>query len=104
MFRIRKDDMVKVISGNYKGKTGRVLKVYPNTDRVIIEGVNFIKRHTRPSQNNQQGGIVEKEAPVHVSNIALLFNNKPTKVGFRTLKDGKKVRYSKETGEVIDAN
>lgn len=104
MFRIRKDDMVKVISGNYKGKTGRVLKVYHETDRVIVEGVNFIKRHTRPSQNNQQGGIVEKEAPIHVSNIALLFNNKSTKVGFKTLKDGKKVRYSKETGEVIDAN
>ncbi|MBN2601464.1 MAG: 50S ribosomal protein L24 [Candidatus Marinimicrobia bacterium] len=102
--RVRKNDMVKVISGNYKGKTGRVLKVYLDTDRVIVEGVNFIKRHTRPSQNNQQGGIVEKEAPIHVSNIVLLFNNKPTKVGYKTLKDGKKVRYSKETGEVIDAN
>jgi large subunit ribosomal protein L24 len=96
--------MVKVISGNYKGKTGRVLKVYPKTERVIVEGVNFIKRHTRPSQNNPQGGIVEKEAPIHVSNIQLLFNNVPTKVGYKTLKDGKKVRYSKETGEVIDAN
>lgn len=104
MIRVRKNDMVKVISGNYKGKTGRVLKVYLDTDRVIVEGVNFIKRHTRPSQNNQQGGIVEKEAPIHVSNIVLLFNNKPTKVGYKTLKDGKKVRYSKETGEVIDAN
>ena len=104
MFRIRKSDMVRVISGNYKEKTGRVLKVYPKTERVIVEGVNFIKRHTRPSQDNPQGGIVEKEAPIHVSNIQLLFNNKPTKVGYKTLKDGKKVRYSKETGEVIDAN
>jgi len=104
MFRIRKNDMVKVISGNYAGKTGRVLKIYPKTDRVIVEGVNFIKRHTRPSQSNQQGGIVEKEAPIHISNVMLLFNNKPTKVGYRTLKDGKKVRYSKETGEVIDVN
>jgi len=104
MFRIRKSDMVKVISGNYKGKSGRVLKVYPKTERVIVEGINFIKRHTRPSQNNPQGGIVEKEASIHVSNIQILFSNKPTKVGYRTLKDGKKVRYSKETGEVIDAN
>jgi large subunit ribosomal protein L24 len=62
MFRIRKSDMVRVISGNYKGKTGHVLKVYLATERVIVEGVNFIKRHTRPSQNNPQGGIVEKEA------------------------------------------
>ena len=103
MFRIRKNDMVKVISGNFKGKTGRVLKVYPETARVIVEGVNFIKKHTRPNQNNQQGGIIEKEAPIHVSNVQLLFNNKTAKVGFRTLKDGKKVRYAKETGEVIDA-
>ncbi|MBL7068076.1 MAG: 50S ribosomal protein L24 [Candidatus Marinimicrobia bacterium] len=104
MFRIRKNDMVRVISGNYKGKTGRVLKVYPKTERVIVEGINFIKRHTRASQNNPQGGIVEKEASIHVSNIQLLFNNVPTKVGYKILKDGKKVRYSKETGEVIDAN
>ncbi|MGC9363490.1 MAG: 50S ribosomal protein L24 [Fidelibacterota bacterium] len=104
MNRIRKNDMVRVISGNYRGKTGRVLKIYPRTDRIIVEGVNFIKRHTRPSQTNQQGGIVEKEAPIHVSNVVLLINNKPTKVGYKTLKDGKKVRYSKETGEVIDAN
>ncbi len=104
MFRIRKNDMVKVISGNNKGKTGRVLVVYPKRERVIVEGINFIKRHTRPSQNNPQGGIVEKEAPIHVSNVQLLHNNKPTKVGYKDLKDGKKVRYSKETGEVIDTN
>jgi len=104
MFRIRKNDMVKVISGNNKGKTGRVLIVYPKRERVIVEGINFIKRHTRPSQNNPQGGIVEKEASIHVSNVQLLHNNKPTKVGYKHLKDGKKVRYSKETGEVIDIN
>jgi large subunit ribosomal protein L24 len=104
MFRIRKNDLVKVLSGNYRGKTGRVLKVYPKTNRIIVEGVNFIKRHTRPSQSNQQGGIVEKEAPIHVSNVQLLFNNKSTKVGYKTLKDGKKVRYAKKTGEVIDTN
>jgi len=104
MFRIRKNDMVKVISGNNNGKTGRVLMVYPKRERVIVEGINFIKRHTRPSQNNPQGGIVEKEASIHVSNVQLLHDNKPTKVGYKTLKDGKKVRYSKKTGEVIDTN
>lgn len=101
MQRIRKNDMVKVISGNYRGKSGRVLKVFPKNDRIIVEGVNFIKRHTRPSQNNPQGGIVEKEAPIHVSNVVLIHSNEPTRVGYKVLKDGKKVRYAKKTGEVI---
>ncbi len=103
MFRIRKNDVVVVISGNYKGKTGRILKVFPKQQRIIVEGVNFIKRHMRPSQNNPQGGIVEKEAAIHVSNVQLVHNSKPTKVGFRNLKDGKKVRYSKKSGEIIDS-
>lgn len=102
MFRIKKDDTIRVISGNYKGKQGRVLKVFPKQQKVLVEGVNFIKRHTRPSQTNPQGGIVEKEAPIHVSNICLIHDNKPVKVGFRVLKDGKKVRYSKRTSELID--
>lgn len=101
MQRIRKNDMVKVISGNYRGKSGRVLKVFPKNDRIIVEGVNFIKRHTRPSQNNPQGGIIEKEAPIHVSNVVLIHSNEPTRVGYKVLKDGKKVRYAKKTGEVI---
>lgn len=103
MFRIRKNDVVVVISGNYKGKTGRVLKVFPKQQRIIVEGVNFIKRHMRPTQNNPQGGIVEKEATIHVSNVQLIHNSETTKIGFRNLKDGKKVRYSKKSGEIIDS-
>jgi len=103
MLRIHKNDMVKVISGNHRGKTGRVLKVYPSEDRVIVEGINFIKRHTRPNQNNPQGGIVTKEAPIHISNVQLIHNNETTKVGYKTLKDGKKVRVARKNGEVIDS-
>lgn len=102
MFRIRKNDIVKVISGELKGKTGKVLIVFPKKDTVIVEGVNFIKRHMRRSQKNPQGGIVEKEAPIHISNVVLMHTGEPTKVGYKTLKDGKKVRYSKKTDEVID--
>ncbi|MBO8152510.1 MAG: 50S ribosomal protein L24 [Candidatus Marinimicrobia bacterium] len=103
MLKIKKGDTVIVISGDDKGKVGKVLKVFPKKQRVIVEGVNFIKRHTRPSQKNPQGGIIEKEAPIHISNVVLWFNNERTKVGFKVLKDGKKVRYSKKTGEIIDA-
>lgn len=103
MFRIRKNDVVKVISGELKGKTGKVLIVFPKKDTVIVEGVNFIKRHMRRSQKNPQGGIVEKEAPIHISNVVLMHTGEPTKVGYKTLKDGKKVRYSKKTDEVIDS-
>ncbi|HDN59261.1 MAG: 50S ribosomal protein L24 [Candidatus Neomarinimicrobiota bacterium] len=102
MLKIKKGDTVIVISGDDKGKVGKVLKVFPKKQRVIVEGVNFIKRHTRPSQKNPQGGIIEKEAPIHISNVMLWFNNERTKVGFKVLKDGKKVRYSKKTGEIID--
>ncbi|OQC47518.1 MAG: 50S ribosomal protein L24 [Candidatus Marinimicrobia bacterium ADurb.Bin030] len=68
-----------------------------------MEGVNFIKRHTRPNQQNPQGGIIEKEAPIHISNVKLVHADQATKVGYRTLKDGKKVRVARETGEIIDA-
>jgi len=103
MFRIRKNDTVKIISGNDKGKTGKVLALFPRNERVIVEGVNFIKRHTKPTQNNPQGAIIEKEAPLHVSNVKLIHNNEETKVGYRFLNDGRKVRYSKKTGEVIES-
>lgn len=99
--RIKKNDQVKVIAGKYKGKEGKVLKVFPKTERVIVEGVNFIKRHTRPNQQNPQGGIVEKEAPIHVSNLMLVVNGTPTRVGMRILKDNSKVRIAKKTGETI---
>lgn len=103
MLRIRKNDTVLVITGDDKGKTGKVLKVFPDKQRIIVEGVNFIKRHTRPNQKNPQGGIIEKEAPIHVSNVKLVHAGQPTKVSYRTLKDGKKVRVMRKSGEIIDA-
>lgn len=103
MFRIRKNDIVKVTTGESRGKTGKVLKVFPDKNTVIIEGVNFIKRHMRKSQKNPQGGIIEKEAAINVSKVVLVHTDEPTKVGYRFLKDGKKVRYSKKTDEVIDS-
>lgn len=105
---IRKNDNVIVISGNAKGKTGKVLKVFPERHRVIIEGVNIMKRHSRPSQRNPQGGIVQKEATIHVSNVMLLDpkTSQPTRVGTKLVKDettGKKtrVRVAKATGETF---
>jgi len=100
---IKKGDEVLVIAGNDRGRRGKVLKVFPNRDRVIVEGSNFIKRHTRPSQNNPQGGIVEKEGSIHVSNVMLVHNGQPTRVGYKYLDDGTKVRYAKQTGEVIES-
>lgn len=105
---IRKNDTVMVISGNARGKTGKVLKVFPDRNRVIIEGVNIMKRHSRPSQKNPQGGIIQKEASIHVSNVMLLDpkTNEPTRVGTKLIKDettGRKsrVRVAKATGETF---
>lgn len=98
---IKKGDIVKVIAGKYKGKEGKILKVFLKTNRAIIEGVNLVKRHTRPSQQNPQGGIIEKEAAIHVSNIMVVVNGTPTRIGTRILKDGSKVRYAKKTGETV---
>lgn len=106
--RIRKNDMVIVISGDQRGRQGRVLKVFPEKNRVIVEGVNLIKRHTRPSQKNQQGGIIEKEGPVHVSNVMLVDPKQgiPTRVGVQMIKNSDKtsrnrVRVAKKSGEII---
>ena len=101
--KIKKNDDVIVISGRDKGKKGSVLLVLPKKDRVIVQGVNMVKRHTRPTAA-QSGGIVEKELPIHVSNIALVDpdGGKPTRVGFRILEDGRKVRVAKRSGEMID--
>jgi large subunit ribosomal protein L24 len=98
-----KNDTVKILSGKYRGKTGKVLKVFPEENRVIVEGVNIIKKHTRPSQKNPQGGIVEKEAPIHVSNVIVIDpkTNEPTRVGYKYLEDKTKVRYSKKSGEML---
>ena len=103
---IRKNDNVVVTTGKDRGKRGRVLKVLPEKNRVVVEGVNFIKRHTKPNPQRQvQGGIVEKEAPIDVSNV-MLWNavaKKGDRVGIRTLADGRKVRFFKSNKEVVDA-
>lgn len=105
MHRIRKGDQIVVLTGKDRGKRGTVLRVLEN-DRVVVENINVAKRHTRPNpMRGTQGGIVEKEMPIHVSNVAL-FNSaakKGDRVGFRTLDDGRKVRYFKSNGEVVDA-
>jgi len=104
-YKIRKDDKVIVISGKDKGKVGKVLKILKKKDRVLVEKVNMVKRHTKANPYTQQpGGIVEKEAPIHVSSIALLCDSctKPTRVGFKEVADGKKVRFCKKCNEVID--
>ena len=93
---------VRVIRGNHRGQEGKILYVFPKKERVIIEGVNLIKRHTRPSQENPQGGIVEKEMSINMSNLMLMYKNKPVKVGFKFVKDNKKVRFNKINGDQID--
>ena len=100
--KIKKGDIVKVISGSYSGKEGRVLKVLNDRERLIVEGINMLKKHMRPNQENQQGAIIEKEGSIHISNVQLLHNGKNTKVGYQFSKDGKKVRFSKKTNKVID--
>ena len=100
--KIRKGDTVQIMSGADSGKVGRVIKVYLDKARILVEGINIVKKHTRPSQDNPQGGIIEKEASIHVSNTLLMTGGKPTKVAYKILEDGKKVRVAKNTGEVID--
>ncbi|MCQ9208456.1 MAG: 50S ribosomal protein L24 [Omnitrophica bacterium] len=103
MFKIRKNDLVVCTVGKDKGKKGKVLSVLPAQNRAIIEGVNFIKRHTRKTREDRQGGIIQREAPVHISNLMLLCNkcNKAVRIGFSLLKDGKKVRACRKCSEVI---
>jgi len=100
---VRKGDTVLVLTGKNAGKRGKVLAVQPAKSRLIVEGVNLVKRHTRPSQRMPQGGIVEKEAPIHSSNVMLVCNkcNNPTRIAKRILEDGKKVRVCKKCGEVL---
>jgi large subunit ribosomal protein L24 len=101
--KIKKGDKVVVLSGKDKGKQGEVLSVIPAENRVKIQGINIISRHTRPSMGNS-GGIIKKEAAIHLSNVALLDpkTNKPTRVGFKYLEDGTKVRIARQSGEQID--
>lgn len=102
--KIRKGDRVQVITGSDKGKRGEVLRVIPEDNRSIVQGVNMVKRHLKPQGMNQPGGIQEKEATIHLSNLALIDpkSDKPTRVGFKDV-DGKKVRVAKASGEVLDA-
>ncbi|MBM7569393.1 MULTISPECIES: 50S ribosomal protein L24 [Paenibacillus] len=101
---VKKDDTVMVITGKDKGKKGRVIAAYPRQNRVLIEGVNMVKKHTRPSQANPQGGIIEQEAAIHVSNVMHIDpkSGKVTRIGYKVLDNGKKVRIAKKSGEVID--
>jgi large subunit ribosomal protein L24 len=100
--KIRKGDRVVVLTGKDKGREGAVSKVFPKEQRVVVSGLNIVQRHTRPTQFDPQGGIKNKEAPIHVSNVALVDSKgKPTRVDFRTEGD-KKVRFAKTTGEVIN--
>ena len=101
---IRKKDTVLVIRGQYKGRRGRVLEVYPKKQRLLVEGVNIIKRHTKPSSRNQAGGIVEREAPIHMSNVMPWCEtaDAPSKILMKQLEDGTRVRVWNVNGETID--
>lgn len=101
--KIRKGDTVTVVTGREKGRTGEVLRTVPAQRRVVVQGVNMVKRHTKPSPASP-GGVIEKEAAIDISNVALVDpdDGKPTRVGFRVLEDGRKVRYARRSGEVID--
>jgi large subunit ribosomal protein L24 len=99
--KIKKGDTIRVIAGKDNGKEGKVLSVDVKKHRVLVEGINMITKHTKPSAANQNGGIIQKEAPIDISNVMYLHKGKPTRVGFRFEND-KKVRFAKSTGEVID--
>ncbi|PNU21608.1 50S ribosomal protein L24 [Geothermobacter hydrogeniphilus] len=103
-YHVKKDDTVMVIAGKEKGKTGKVMRIIADSNRVVVENLNMVKRHTRPSQTNQDGGIVEKEAPLAISNVMLVCAscNKPTRTGVRVLDDGAKVRFCKKCNEIVD--
>jgi len=101
---VKKNDMVKIIAGKEKGKAGKVLRVFPAKGRVVVENLNVIKRHTRPTQLNPEGGIIEKEAPLSISNVMLVCGscNEPARTGVRVLDDGSKARYCKKCNEIVD--
>jgi large subunit ribosomal protein L24 len=103
--RIRKGDVVVVITGAEKGRRGEVLRIYPRANRALVQGVNVVTKHTKPRGMAQPGGIVEEEATIHLSNLKLIDpkTERPTKVGFRMLEDGRKVRVAKATGQVIES-
>lgn len=101
---VKKDDMVKIVAGKEKGKTGKVLRIFPAKGRVVVESLNVVKRHTRPTQLNPEGGIVEKEAPMSISNVMLICGScsEAAKTGIKVLEDGNKARYCKKCNEIVD--
>lgn len=101
---VKKEDTVIVITGKDKGKKGRVIAAYPRENRVLVEGVNLVKKHSKPTQQNPQGGIITQEAPIHVSNVMLVDpkSGQATRIGYKVLENGKKVRVAKKSGEIID--
>ncbi|MES2201565.1 MAG: 50S ribosomal protein L24 [candidate division FCPU426 bacterium] len=103
--KIRRGDLVTVLTGKDKGKSGKVLRVYPKKGRLLVERINLVKRHTKPSQKIQQGGIIEKEAPLGISKVMVLDprTNQPSRLGRKRLPDGKLVRFVKKSGEMIEA-
>jgi large subunit ribosomal protein L24 len=102
-FKIKKGDQVIVVTGRDRGKRGEVLRVLRDEDRLVVQGVNVVKRHQRPGAGHP-GGIIDKEAPIHISNVAHVdpAGHEPTRVGYKFLEDGRKVRFAKRSGEVID--
>jgi len=101
---VRKGDTVVVVAGKDRGKRGRVLRVIPDKSRVVVERINMVKKHQRPTQKLRQGGIIEREGPIHLSNVMLVdpTGDKPTRIGMRALSDGRKVRVARKSGEIID--
>jgi large subunit ribosomal protein L24 len=101
---VKKDDLVMIVAGKDKGKSGKVLRVLPEKERVVVENLNLIKRHTRPSQTNNEGGIIEKEAPIAISNVQLLCPgcSKPARTGIKILEDGNKARFCKKCNEIVN--
>ena len=102
MKKILKGDNVIILNGNDAGKKGRVIKVLSDNKRVFVEGINVAKKHQKPTQDNPRGGIIEKENSICISNIMYVHKDKPTRIGFKVLDDGRKVRYAKKTGDLID--
>lgn len=103
-WHIKKNDLVMVMNGKEKGKSGRILRVLPEKEKVLVEKINFIKRHSRPRGQQKRGGIIEKEAPLHISNVMLLCEkcNKPVRIGHRLIEGDKKVRFCRKCNEIFD--
>jgi len=103
-YNIKKNDLVMVVNGKEKGKSGRVLKVIPEKEKVLLEKINMIKRHSRPHGQQRRGGILEKEAPLHISNVMLICEkcNKPVRIGRRLVEGSKKARFCRKCGEIFD--